>query len=146
MTNIARFDPFAELVRYDPFRDLESVFRFPRPVARNLPEVPEMRMDVVEDEKGYRVKAEIPGVRKEDIKVSIEGNQVSISAETKKETEAKKGETVLRSERYYGSQYRGFSLPVEVDPARSEAKYDGGVLELVLPKKEGTVAKRVAVS
>jgi HSP20 family protein len=145
MTNITRFDPFAELVRYDPFRDLESMFRFPRAAGRTLPEAPAIRMDVIEDEKGYRVKAEIPGVKKEDIQVSIEGNQVSISAEMKKESELKKGETVVRSERYYGNQYRGFSLPLEVDPARSEAKYESGVLELFLPRKEGAATTRVAV-
>ena len=145
MTNITRFDPFGDIVRFDPFRDFESMFRFPRSAIRNLPDVPEIRMDVTEDAKGYRVKAEIPGVKKEDIKVSIEGNQVSIGAEVKKETEEKKGETVIRSERYYGNQYRGFSLPLEIDPGRSEAKYDNGVLELVLPKKEGAPTKQVVV-
>ena len=145
MTNITRYDPFAELVRYDPFRDFQPMVRFPRFVSRNMPEAPEIRMDVIEDEKGYRVKAEIPGVKKEDIKVSIEGNQVSISAEMKKETELRKGETVIRSERYYGNQYRGFTLPVDVDPAKSEAKYGDGVLELLLPRKEGTTARQVAV-
>ena len=145
MANITRFDPFGDLARLDPIRDFEPLFRFPRTVWRNVPEAPEIKMDVTEDEKGYRVKAEIPGVKKEDIKVSIDGNQVSISAEVKKESEEKKGETVVRSERYYGSQYRGFSLPRDIDSARSEAKYADGVLELVLPKKEGGAAKQVAV-
>ena len=145
MANITRFDPFGDLVRFDPFRDLESMFRLPRSATRNLPDVPEIRMDVTEDEKGYRIKAEIPGANKEDIKVSIEGNQVSIGAEVKKEMETKKGETVIRSERYYGNQYRGFSLPLEIDPGKSEAKYDNGVLELVLPKKEGAAVKQVVV-
>lgn len=145
MTNITRFDPFGDLVRFDPFRDLDAMFRIPRSAIRNMPEAPDIRMDVTEDEKSYRVKAEIPGVKKEDIKVSIEGNQVSIGAEVKRETVEKKGETVIRSERYYGNQYRGFSLPLEIDSGRSEARYDNGVLELVLPKKEGTTAKQVVV-
>ena len=145
MVNITRFDPFGELMRFDPFRDLDPTFRFPRAAWRNMPEVPEIKMDVSEDEKGYRVKAEIPGVKKEDIKISIEGNQVSITAEARTEEEEKKDETVIRSERYYGSQYRGFTLPQEVDPGRSEAKYEDGVLQLVLPKKEGSAARQIAV-
>jgi HSP20 family protein len=83
MANITRFDPFADLARFDPFPEFESMLRVPRSVWRKLPEAPDIKMDVTEDEKGYKVKAEIPGVRKEDIKVSIEGNQVSISAEVK---------------------------------------------------------------
>lgn len=145
MTNITRYDPFAELARYDPFRDVESMFRYPRAFGRGGPEVPEIRMDVSEDDKAYRVKAEIPGVRKEDIKVSVDGNQVSISAEVRREKEEKKGEAVIRSERYYGTQYRGFTLDRDVDQGKAEAKYENGVLELVLPKKEGTTPQHLAV-
>ena len=93
-----------------------------------MPDAPEIKMDVSEDEKGYRVKAEIPGVKKEDIKVSIDGNQVSIGAEVKKETEEKKGETVIRSERYYGNQFRAFTLPQDIDQSKAEAKYEDGLL------------------
>jgi HSP20 family protein len=145
MANITRFDPFGDLIRFDPFRDFETMLRAPRAVWRNMPEAPEITMDVAEDDKGYRVKAEIPGARKEDIKVAIEGNQVSISAEVRKEQEEKKGETVLRSERYYGNQYRVFTLPQEVDAGSAEAKYDNGVLELVLPKRANGGAKQLAV-
>lgn len=145
MVNIKRYDPLADLVRFDPFRDFESMFRVPRAAWRNMPEAPQITMDVSEDDKGYRVKAEVPGVKKEDIKISIEGNQVSITAEVKKEEEEKKGETVIRSERYYGNQYRAFSLPQEVDAGKAEATYDNGVLELMLPKREGASARQVAV-
>jgi HSP20 family protein len=145
MANITRFDPFGDLARFDPLRDLENAFRFPRSFWRNMPDAPEIKMDVSEDDKAFRVKAEIPGVKKEDIKVSIDGNQVSISAEVKKETEEKKGETVIRSERYYGNQYRGFTLQQDIDQARAEAKYEDGVLILTLPKKETTSAKQLSV-
>jgi HSP20 family protein len=147
MANITRFDPFGDLARLDPFRDLEDVFRIPRMRAlwQNLPEEPQIKMDVSEDDKVYRVKAEIPGVKKEDVKVSIDGNQVSISAEVKKEKEEKKGEKVIRSERYYGSQFRGFTLRHDIAQDKAEAKYEDGVLELTLPKKEATSAKQVAV-
>ena len=145
MANITRFDPFGDLTRFDPFRGLDDMFRLPRGVLRNLPEEPQIKMDVSEDDKSYRVKAEIPGVNKEDIKISIDGNQVSISAEVKREKEEKKGETVIRSERYYGNQYRSFTLQSAVDEGKAEAKYDSGVLELVLPKKEPASARQVTV-
>ena len=91
------------------------------------------------------MKAEIPGVTKDDISVAIDGNQVSISAEVKKEKEEKEGEKVLHSERYYGSVYRSFTLPMDVDQSKSEAKYANGVLELTLPKKAGAAAKQLEI-
>ena len=145
MANLARFNPFAELTRFDPFRDFDDMFRFPQTFVRSLPEEPQIRMDVSEDDKGFVVKAEIPGVRKDDIKVSIDGNRVSISTELKKEKEEKKGETVIRSERYYGKQFRGFTLHQDVDASRAEASYENGVLELRLPKKEPATVKEIAV-
>jgi HSP20 family protein len=85
-------------------------------------------------------------VKKEDIQVSIDGNRVSISAETKTEKEEKKGEKVLRSERYYGNVARSFTLANDVDETKAKAKYTDGVLELTLPKKEGaTTVKKLAV-
>ena len=83
----------------------------------------------------YVVNAEIPGVAKDEIQVSIEGNQVTIGAEVKRETEKEEGERVLHSERYFGSAYRSFTLPSELDEAASTAKYENGVLELKLAKK-----------
>lgn len=145
MANLARFNPLAELTRFDPFRDFDDMFRLPQTMLRSLPEEPQIRMDVSEDEKAFVVKAEIPGVRKDDIKVSIDGNRVSISAELKKEKEEKKGETVIRSERYYGRQFRGFTLQQDVDASKAEASYEDGVLALKLPKKEPTSVKEITV-
>ena len=147
MANITRFDPFRELSSFDPFRNLEDWFPVQRGRTwlRDLPAGPEIKMDVTEDERAYHVKAELPGVKKEDINVAIDGNQVSISAEARQEKEQKKGEKVLRSERYYGSQTRSFSLMHEVDQAKAEAKYVDGVLELTLPKKGSTPAKKLNV-
>ena len=96
---------------------------------------PQMRLDLTEDGKNFFVKAEIPGVKKEDIKVSVDGNQVSLSAEIKKETEEKEGAKVIRSERYYGSIARSFTLDENVDSSAASAKYEDGVLQLTLPKK-----------
>jgi HSP20 family protein len=147
MANIVPVDPFADLVRFDPFRDLEDVFgsRHLRRLMRNVPEEPSIRMDVTENADSYRVKAEIPGVRKEDIRVSVEANAVTISAEVKREKEEKKGETVLRSERYEGKQSRSFTVRQEIDASKAVAKYQDGILELTLPKKASTAAKELAV-
>ena len=147
MANLTRFDPFSDIATLAPLRDIEDFFRMPRVRgwSRDLPAVPEIRIDVSEDDKTYHVKAEIPGVKKEDIHVAVEGNHVSISAEVRKDEEEKKGKTVLRSERYYGKQERSFTLMHDVDEGKSEAKYQDGVLNLVLPKKNGSVSKQLAV-
>ena len=146
MANITRFDPFAELTRFTPFgEDFFKGFAL-RPVFQGMEGEPQIRLDVTEDDKAYTVKAEIPGVQKSDIKVSIDGNQVSISAEVKKEKEEKEGKKVIRSERYYGSVSRSFSLAQDVDQSAAQAKYDNGVLELTLPKKPGGSAKQITVA
>lgn len=141
MTNITRYAPFD--VTLEPFDDL---FRgFFRPVRMEGAPVVQIKMDVKENDKAYTVHAEIPGVNKEDIHVTIEGNQVAVSAEVKKEKEEKEGDKVLRSERYYGKVYRAFSLAQEVDEAASQAKYADGVLVLTLPKKAVSAAKKLAI-
>ena len=103
MANITRFDPF-NIARTDPFGDIDDLFKgfFMRPILFEGQSQMQIKMDVREDGKAYTVHADIPVVKKEDIHVSIEGNQVSISAETKVEKEERKGEKVLRSERYVG--------------------------------------------
>lgn len=139
MANITRYDPF-EMT--DPF---DNLFRgFFRPVQMDK-EMPKIRMDVKEGEAAYAVHADMPGVAKEDIHVTIDGNQVAISAEVKRQSEEKQGERVLRSERYYGKVQRMFSLASEVDSAGSQARYSDGVLELTLPKKATVSSKRISV-
>ena len=133
---------------YDPFTGsgIDDLFRgFFAPVRREAAGAAPVRIDVTENDKGYVVKAEVPGVKKEDIHVTIEGNQVSISAEVKRETEEKEGDRVLHTERYFGSVYRSFTLPTELDESSSEAKYDGGVLELKLAKKPAIAGKRLSI-
>lgn len=142
MANITRRDPFAV---DDLFDDLMKGF-FVRPVRYPGGETPvQVKMDVKEDDKAYTVHAEMPGVKKEDIHVNVEGNMVSISAEVKKETEQKEGEKVIHSERYYGKVYRSFSLGQDVDESNAKAKFDNGVLELVLPKKAVTASRKLTV-
>ncbi|MFZ5555206.1 MAG: Hsp20/alpha crystallin family protein [Pseudomonadota bacterium] len=137
----------ANITRYDPFGDLDDLLQgfFVRPMQLEGRSVPQFKMDVKENEKAYTVHAELPGVKKDDIQVTIEGNQVAISAETKREKEEKQGEKVLRSERYYGKLYRAFSLGSEIDDATASAKFADGVLELELPKKAAVAGKKLTV-
>jgi HSP20 family protein len=146
MANISRYDPFS-LARTDPFGDIDDLFKgfFMRPVMLEGQPQMQIKMDVKEDDKAYTVHADIPGVKKEDIQVSIDGNQVSISAETKMEKEEKDGEKVLRSERYRGKVARSFTLAQDVDEAQAQARYSDGVLELTLPKKAATSARKLAI-
>ena len=130
----------------DPLDDLFRGF-FVRPVEfSNQTQAPSIKMDVKEDEKAYLVHAELPGVKKEDIHVEIDGNQVSISAEVKQEKEVKDGERVLRSERYFGQVSRSFQLAHDIDEAAATASFKDGVLELTLPKKTVAGGKRLTIS
>lgn len=148
MANITRFEPFNELARLDPFMDVNDFFKgfALRPLMKEFEHEPQMKMDVSETDGSYVVKAEIPGVNKNDIHISIDRNLVSISAEVKKEKEEKKGENVIRSERYYGQVSRSFTLANEVDSDKVQAKYADGVLEVTIPKKSNGKKKLITVS
>jgi len=148
MADMTRFNPFGELSRFDPFEDLGDWFRGLRlrPVQRDFEVDPSVKLEVAEEDKVYRITAEIPGVKKEDIQVSVDGNRVAISAEVKREKEERKGEKLIRSERCYGKVSRSFSLDEEVDQAGAEARYTDGILHLTLPKKPGAAAKQIAIS
>jgi HSP20 family protein len=141
-------DEMANILRYNPVDDaFDDLFRgfFMRPVRFDAPQTVQIKLDVNEDDKAFTVNAEIPGVKKEDIKVSIEGSQVAISAEVKNEKEVKEGEKVVRSERYYGQVSRVFSLGQEVDDATAEAQYKDGVLVLRLPKRAASTSKNLLI-
>ena len=105
----------------------------------------QVRMDVREQKEAYVVHADMPGVKKDDIHVVIDGNQVSVAAEVKQEKEIKEGERLLRSERYYGRVSRSFQLGHEIDDSKAVAKFTDGVLELTLPKKIASTSKRLAI-
>jgi len=136
----------ANLTRYDPFGDLDDLFKgfMLRPVQLEQ-QVPQIKMDVKESDGTYVVRADIPGVKKEDIKVNVDGNVVSISAEVKQEKEEKEGGRVIRSERFRGEVSRSFSLGQDVDEGAAQAKYTDGVLELTLPKKSGARQNKIVV-
>jgi len=103
------------------------------------------RVDVVEREDAYQVHADLPGVKKEDIQVTIDGAQVTLAAEVRREKEASEGERWLHVERSAGKSSRSFTLPQEVDEAKAEAKFRDGVLELTLPKKAAASRRAIAI-
>ena len=111
----------------------------------SLPAPSQIKVDVKETERGYTVQAEVPGVPKEDIHVSVEGNVVSLRAEVRQLDQKTEGEKVLRSERYYGSVARSFQLPADIDAAQAKAKYDNGILTLTLPKKLNNSSQRLNI-
>ena len=138
MANITRFDDLVD--------DLFKGF-FVRPVsydARGEP-LPRMKVDVAEKNGAYTVTAELAGVRKEDIQVTIDGAQVTLAAEVKREKEVSQDERVLHTERTFGKVSRSFTLPQEVDEAKAEAKFRDGVLELTLPKKAAAARKQISI-
>jgi HSP20 family protein len=135
----------SNLIRRDPLDDLFRGF-FVRPVEfESQADAPAVKIDVKEQEKCYLVHAEIPGVKKEDIHVSVDGAVVSITAERREEKDVKEGERVLRTERYFGKVSRSFQLAQEIDEAQVTAKYTDGVLELTLPKKAATQARKITI-
>ncbi|MDO8447369.1 MAG: Hsp20/alpha crystallin family protein [Rhodoferax sp.] len=122
----------------DFFRDVAPGF-YVKPLHGDpLPSPTQIKVDVKETDKLYTVHAEVPGVSKEDIDVSLDGNVVTLRAEVKQQDSTEKDEKVLRSERYFGAVSRSFQLPVDIDQAQAKAKYDNGVLTLTLPKKQTT--------
>ena len=144
MTNLTRFDPFRELARFEPFRDFDAM-GWPK-LRRFFQDIePAIKLDVTEDDKAFHVKADLPGVKKEDITVQVEGNQVTLSAEVKREKEEKNGEKLLHCERYYGKQFRTFTLGTEIDRKGVAARFTEGVLELTLPKLGIAAGEKIAI-
>jgi HSP20 family protein len=142
MANVTRFDPFNNLVD-DFFKGF-----LVRPLAFDSTRgeaLPRMKVDVAEKNGAYLVSAELPGVKKEDIQISIDGDQVTVAAEVKREKAASQDERVLHTERVYGKVSRSFSLPQEIDESKAEAKFRDGVLELTLPKKAAAQRKQIAI-
>jgi HSP20 family protein len=106
----------------------------------------DMKIDVAESDTAYTVKAELPGVEKNDIDVKIDGSIVSINAKVERNNELKEGERVIRRERYSGVISRSFSLASEIDEASATASYQDGVLSLTLPKKADFTQTRLRIS
>ena len=127
-----------QLTRFDPFYDLaEEVFKGVAPSR--------MKVDVAEKNGAYTVTADLPGVKKEDIQITIDGPQVTLAAEVKREKETGDEERVLHTERVFGRVSRSFTLPQELDEGKAEAKFRDGVLELTLPKKAAAQRKQITI-
>jgi len=146
MASITRYDP-----RIDVMSDLvDDIFKgfLVRPVAYEGARgeaLPRVKVDVAEKNGAYKVTAELAGVKKDDIQVSIDGSQVTLTAEVKQEKEASQDERILHTERVFGKVTRSFTLPQEVDEAKAEAKFRDGVLELTLPKKQAAARKQISI-
>jgi len=141
MANITRFDPFNDLVD-----DLFKGFLV-RPLAYDGrgEALPRMKVDVAEKDGAYTVTADLPGVKKEDIEIGIDGAQVTLAAEVKREKDSTDEGRVLHTERLYGKVSRSFTLPQELDEGKAEAKFRDGVLELTLPKKAAAARKQITI-
>ena len=137
MTRGGLFDDF--------FRDVAPGF-YVRPLhGDGLPTPSQIKVNVSESDRAYTVQAEVPGVNKEDIQVSVDGSVVTLSAEIKQQDVQTKDDKTLRSERYFGAVSRSFQLPQDIDLSESRAKYENGVLTLTLPKKKGGKGQRLAI-
>lgn len=129
----------------DFFKDISPGY-YVKPLHGDpLPDPNQIKIDVKESERAYTVHAEVPGVSKEDIHVSLDGSIVMLRAEVKQHDVQSKDDKVLRSERYFGSIERSFQLPQDVDSSQAKAKYDNGVLTLTLPKKQGGNAQKLKI-
>ena len=140
----------ASITRYDPFNELvDDLFKgfLVRPVSYEGrgDVLPKVKVDVAEKNGAYKVTAELAGVKKDDIKLAVDGAQVTLEAEVKQEKEASQDERLLHTERTYGKVTRSFTLPQEIDEAKVEAKFRDGVLELTLPKKAAAQRKQIAI-
>ncbi len=140
MSNLTRFDPFNDLVD-----DLFKGFLVRPMYTEGREPAPRMKVDIAERNGAYLVSAELPGVRKEDIQITIDGAQVTLPAEVKREKQSAQDERVLHAERAYGKVTRSFSLPQELDESAAEARFRDGVLELTLPKKQAAQRKQIVV-
>ena len=103
------------------------------------------RIDVVQNDKGYLIEADLPGVTKNDLKVSVDGQRISIEAEVRRDTERKEGESIVHAERVVRKYARSLELPHEVDDANAVAKLENGVLSLTLPKKQAAQSRLLTI-
>ena len=102
-------------------------------------------LDVAESERAYTVKLDMPGVKKEDVKVTVEGRRVSVQAQSETTEEKKEGDRVIYRERSMASYARSFTLPVDVDQAGATAELEEGVLTLELPKRAAATSAQIAI-
>lgn len=139
MSNVRIYDPLSIEPVGDMLQGMLRAFRGSNEGGFSF------KVDVTESDKDYKLVAEIPGARKEDIEVSVDRGTVMISAKVEKSSEQKDGERVIRRERYSGSMQRAFTLDSTADESKVDASYENGVLRVVLPKKEASPQQRVTI-
>jgi HSP20 family protein len=140
---IQSWDPFREMqsmLRFDPFRELPRFFNYNLPEAINFAPA----FEVKETKDAFIFKADIPGVKENDLEVSVTGDRLVISGK-REEEKKEENETVYTWERSYGAFTRSFMLPQGVDTAHARAELKEGVLALVLPKLPEVQPKKIAV-
>jgi HSP20 family protein len=135
--------PFRELEKMQ--RSMERLFGDLTPLKAELADSFNPSCDISDDSANYYFKFDLPGVPKNQIKVELSGNVLTVSAERKEAKEKKEGRKQYLSEVYYGSYNRSFTLPNEVDEKRIDAKYENGVLTLTVPKVGKEQAKQITV-
>lgn len=139
MTNLRHYDPFAVEPISDMLQGMLRSFRGSADTGLAF------KVDVSESDSGYTLSAELPGVKKEDIEVSVDRGTVMIAAKVERSSEQKEGERVIRRERYSGSMHRAFTLDANIDESRVDATYSNGLLRVLLPKKESSPQQRITV-
>lgn len=132
-------------VTRDPYRSLIDDFLKNAFYEPGYEQTKLMAMDVIERDKEYVLRANLPGMKKENIKVYIENNNLVIEAKHQEEKE-EKDETMYRCERYHGDYHRVFSVPDNWNTENMQAKYENGVLNITVPKKEEKPAKQISIS
>ncbi len=135
-----------DINKFDSSTNMDEFFKVSLPVSVGMATPSVIKVDISENDVAFTLRAEIPGTKKEDVKVQVEGNRVSITAETKQEKEKKEGERIIRREIYSGSSSRNITLSSNVDESRVEAKFENGRLELFLPKKKGGNSKQIEIN
>jgi HSP20 family protein len=142
----SRANQMGDVIRPGAFPGIEDLLRgfSLAPALRDLEQAPRMKVDVEETDQAYVLRADVPGAKREDIAVSIDGNTVSIRADVVDERTDQSG-NMLRTERTYGEEFRTFTLPQEVDDSKAEARIENGVLVLTLPKKSGSGGRKLAI-
>jgi len=146
MNQLTHWNPFQAMARTDANAGFDQLLREfgMRPFFARY-DVPDIRIDVGETDQAYTIKADIPGAKKEDIDVAVEGRQVSITAKSSRSAEDT-DDAMFYTERSEGQVYRSFTLPAEVEDKGAEAKYADGVLTLTLPKRAFGNNQRIKVS
>lgn len=147
MNRLTHWNPFRGMAKIDAPGGVDDFFREfgLRPGWRDFEGMPDIKIDVSEVDGSYAIKADVPGVKKDDIEVTVDGRQVTIAAESHHEVERKEGDS-LYSERSTGRIFRAFMLPTEADASGAAASYENGVLALKLPKKDNGQQRRIKIS